>query len=242
MVDVARHALVTAPHSDCAVIRTSHELLAGRREFNVHNRRNVALLDILRLGEVPGVEEVDVVIFRGNSHVHRLHGVEDNAVGGELENSLDDRHVGAQIEQNDRAICADGTHDRGLNLVEANIGDGVAVVRPLYRLRSRAVLQIPNTNAAGTRRGDEGVGGAMERESRVWTTFLPCRKWRWRVGLGVRIPKLDAVSGTCEELLVVGEGHSLDDVVVGGGLPCFIPCCEIPDLDDTITGTGSDCV
>lgn len=240
MVNVARHALVATPHPDCAIVRTRHELLTGRGELDIHNRRNVTLLNVLGLGEVPGVEKVDVVIFRGNGHVHGLHGVEDNAVGGELENGLDDGHVGAQIEENNGAIGADGTNDRGLNLVEANVGDGVGVIRPLYCLRSRAVLQIPNANAAGTRGGDEGVGGAVEREGRVWSAFLPCRKWGRSVGLGIRVPKLDAVGGACEELLVVGEGHSLDDVVVGGGLPCFVPCCEIPDLDDTVASTGSD--
>lgn len=179
----------------------------------------MTLLDVLGLGEVPGVEEVDVVIFRGNGHVHGLHGVENNAVGGELEDGLDDGHVCAQVEENNGAVGADGTDDRGLNLVEANVGNGVGVVRPLYRLRSRAVLQIPNANAAGTRGGDERVGGAVVREGRVWATFLPCRKWCRGVGLHIGVPKLDAVGGACEELLVVGEGHSLDDVVVGGGLP-----------------------
>jgi hypothetical protein len=81
MVYVAGLALVSAPDSDGAVltriselnvflglaawtyIRTANQLLASGRKLDVHHSRHVALLDILRLAKIPGIENVDVVIW-----------------------------------------------------------------------------------------------------------------------------------------------------------------------------------
>lgn len=113
MVNVAGLALVAAPYPDCAIIGPGHELLACRGELDVHNGRHMALVDVLGLFEVSGVEYIDVVIywelvvsltFWGieptlgcHSQVHGFHGVKGDAVGGKLENRLDDGHWGESV-------------------------------------------------------------------------------------------------------------------------------------------------
>ena len=66
MVNVAGLTLVAAPYPDSAIIRPGHELLACRGELDVHHGRHMALVDVLGLFEVSGVEYVDVVIYLGS--------------------------------------------------------------------------------------------------------------------------------------------------------------------------------
>jgi len=70
--------------------------------------------------------------------------------------------AGAQIKENDGSISRHRPNNGRLNLIEANVGDGVRVVWPLYLLRSRAVLQIPDADAASTRRCGEAVARSVE--------------------------------------------------------------------------------
>lgn len=83
VVDVAGLALVAAPDPDGAVLRTSqrlcsrtslgfitktyirtaNQLLASRGELNIHDSRNVALVDVLRPIEIPGIKNIDVVVW-----------------------------------------------------------------------------------------------------------------------------------------------------------------------------------
>lgn len=62
MVNIARLTLVAAPYPDCAIVRSRHELLACRGELDVHDGSHMALVDVLGLFEVSGVEYIDVVI------------------------------------------------------------------------------------------------------------------------------------------------------------------------------------
>lgn len=63
MVNVAGLALVAAPYPDCAIVRSRHELLACWGELDVHDGSHMALVDVLGLFEVSGVEYIDVVIY-----------------------------------------------------------------------------------------------------------------------------------------------------------------------------------
>jgi hypothetical protein len=43
-------------------IRAANQLLASRGELNIHDGRNMALVDVLRPVEIPGIENIDVVV------------------------------------------------------------------------------------------------------------------------------------------------------------------------------------
>jgi hypothetical protein len=68
----------------------------------------------------------------------------------------------AKIKENDGSISRHGPNDGRLNLIEADVGDGVRVVWPLYPLRGRAVFQIPDADAASARRRGKAVARPVE--------------------------------------------------------------------------------
>ena len=68
----------------------------------------------------------------------------------------------AKIKENDGSISCCGPNNGCLDLVEADVRDGVRVIWPLYPLRGRAVLQIPDADAAGARRRGKAVVRPVE--------------------------------------------------------------------------------
>ena len=68
---------------------------------------------------------IAVVILVRNSKVVRLHGVPGDAVRGEVEDCSVERRACAHVIQDDGAISRARRQNRCLNLVEADMVDGV---------------------------------------------------------------------------------------------------------------------
>ena len=68
----------------------------------------------------------------------------------------------AKIKENDGSISCRGPNDGCLDLVEADVRDGIRVIWPLYPLWGRAVLQIPDADATGARRRGKAIARPVE--------------------------------------------------------------------------------
>jgi hypothetical protein len=68
---------------------------------------------------------VAVVIFVSDGEVVRFHGVPGDAVRGKVEDCPVERRACAHIIQDDSTICSAGCQDGRLDLVEADVVDGV---------------------------------------------------------------------------------------------------------------------
>lgn len=120
--------------------------------------------------------------------------------------------VCTQIKKNERTVGGDRPNDRCLDLVEADVGNGIGVIWPLYCLSGRALVQIPDSDTPCARRSGKDVAGPVNGKRRVRPAFLP-RRNRCGVCRGVvGVPQLDAVRRARQELLIVCESQALDDV------------------------------
>ena len=85
MIYILGMSLVAVPEADTAIIGRTHEFLAGRTEFHIHDRCNVVFKDVQRAVKIPHVEEVDVVVFAGGGEIERFHGIPAEFIGRECE-------------------------------------------------------------------------------------------------------------------------------------------------------------
>mmetsp|Transcript_16788 Transcript_16788/g.21240 ORF Transcript_16788/g.21240 Transcript_16788/m.21240 type:complete len:239 (-) Transcript_16788:552-1268(-) len=149
VVDLARAPIVVGENADRLVEGGRHELLARRREVHIQHRRQVVLVDHLWLIELSHIEGVAVGIFITDDDIHGLLRVP--AEGGRLILQVDflQSRLASQVVENDAAVVADGSDERGLTRIKLQLRDGVGLPR-LEALYGRGALIAPDL--------DDGAG------------------------------------------------------------------------------------
>lgn len=161
VVDVAAVAAGAAPETDGAVVGGGDEFLAGGGEGDVHDGGDVVFEDVEGTGHLTGVEDVDVVVFVGDSEVEGFHGVPGDGVGGEGEDGFGEGGLGAQVVEDEGAVGGGGGEEGGFGLVEGDGGNGVGGGGPVEGLQGRG------GGAGQVVDGDDAGGGGEVREGAV---------------------------------------------------------------------------
>lgn len=244
VINITAVAIGTTPESDAAVISGGDELLAGRREFDIHHRGDMIFQDVERSGEVARIEEVDVVVLTCNSEVERLHGIPGERVGGESEGGAVGGSGSAQVIEGEGAVRSAGGEKRCLALIEGEGGDGVDSGGPGEGLRrgGAGAGEIVDQDGRGGGSSEGGLG-AVARDAGERIRAQPGGRGGGVRGGLVRVIELDRLVGAArEQLAIVRPTHPANHVFVRAHLPYLVAAGQVPHLEHAVAATASEAI